>query len=206
MKAPSEKHLEDWIVANQSTFLQEFIGMDGQRRHCRIVDSIIGRQTVLPSGRLDLLGVCEDGIVVVELKKDKADSECLAQLIRYMGDLQGIYRSKLHQMRRSDKNFPVNQSFLMSDPASVSGIMISQGLVDEKLMFVADAANIGIVNYTYLPEQNSYAFFTPSHASRYIEISNAHDEYADGFIGIAFAEIIERWASYYRWDDKQNEQ
>lgn len=71
----TETHdLEEWITTNP-----EIIGSD---------IAIIGRQVQTSSGQLDLLGIDNDGnIIIVELKRDKLPREALMQAIDYASDV-----------------------------------------------------------------------------------------------------------------------
>lgn len=80
--APSEKHLEDWIVANLSLF-----GEDARINIRRLV----ARQPQFPSGRPDLILAIQGSVSVVELKKDRADGRAVAQVLRYLGDIRMIH-------------------------------------------------------------------------------------------------------------------
>lgn len=75
MAKVSEKQLEDWIVEHWD---DTYIGGE-----------LIGRQLVLPHGRLDLLSV---GHIpeVIELKAERLKEKHVGQLLRYVGDIKGI--------------------------------------------------------------------------------------------------------------------
>ena len=61
--------------------------------------TIIGRQVVIKSGPLDLLGIDKHGnTVVVELKRDKLPREVLAQAIDYASDVAGWSFEKLSEV------------------------------------------------------------------------------------------------------------
>jgi hypothetical protein len=72
-----EKHLEDWIERDPS------LVEEGLR--------IVGRQVVLESGRLDLLGVDSDGgFVVVEVKRNTLSRDTLAQALDYAATIAAM--------------------------------------------------------------------------------------------------------------------
>ena len=61
------------------------------------VDQWIGKQLIMPSGRLDLLGIRYDDefdaayeLVIVELKKEGATAESFTQICRYAKDIEII--------------------------------------------------------------------------------------------------------------------
>lgn len=102
MKAPSEKHLEDWIIKNSSQFkpssnsdgyslmelyLHQVYQIDVYNNN-PYADSIFLRQVELSSGKPDLIGIRDNHIVVIELKKDSINERCLIQLAKYVRELQ----------------------------------------------------------------------------------------------------------------------
>lgn len=80
MKAPSERHLEDWIVDNA-----------GMLAPIHIPVTLLSRQLPLPSGRLDLLIRWGVNLEVVELKKDAITEAAVMQTLRYMYDIKKIW-------------------------------------------------------------------------------------------------------------------
>lgn len=80
--APSEKHIEDWIVGNFSSFNKQ-TSLNIQR--------IVGRQIPMPSGILDLLVMMPLSLTVVELKKGEIDEKSIAQVHRYIVDLVNLH-------------------------------------------------------------------------------------------------------------------
>src|SRR5690349_1304072 len=78
----SEKDVEGWLYAHPETVR---LGTSWQ------VKQWIGRQYKLPSGIADLIGVNEDGtVVVVEIKNVPADARAIAQVCRYAEDVRAI--------------------------------------------------------------------------------------------------------------------
>ena len=84
-KKKEKDHLEQWLKTNP-----EILGND---------IAIIGEQVYTKSGPLDLLGIDNDGnIVIVELKRDKLPRECLAQAIDYASDIASWDIDKLREI------------------------------------------------------------------------------------------------------------
>ena len=81
--APSEKHLEQWIVDN-FPHVREVIPQFNLRR-------IVARQLQLSTGIPDLIVAIKLGIRVIELKKGVVDGAAVAQVIRYVGELDYMY-------------------------------------------------------------------------------------------------------------------
>ena len=106
----SEQELEDWLWENP----------DGGE-----IEHWIGRQTELPSGRLDLLGVNPampaDSLSLFELKAVPLTSDALSQVCRHANDL-----SQIHGVGR------------------VAKTVICPGGVSNKLQFEADALGVAI--------------------------------------------------------------
>lgn len=79
MKALSEKQIEDRVFASGEIF---------QIAHRENLVRWTNRQVTLPSGRLDLIGVTDQGnIVIAEVKKGNADGRAVAQVGRYALDM-----------------------------------------------------------------------------------------------------------------------
>lgn len=83
MRAPSEKHLEDWIVANWGQFVYDTPQINARR--------IVARQLTLSTGIPDLIISSKLGIRVIELKKGVVDGAAVAQVIRYVGEIEQLY-------------------------------------------------------------------------------------------------------------------
>lgn len=82
MIAPTEKHLEDWIVNNQRAFFDQ-LWIAGRR--------IVSRQFRLSNGIADLIVAVPIGIRVIELKKGQIDGAAVTQVMRYVGELRTVY-------------------------------------------------------------------------------------------------------------------
>lgn len=83
--APSERHLEDWIVAHNPFNLK-----------------LIDRQLAVPSGVIDLLYANEHGaLVIMELKKGRIDDHAVGQMARYAADFDGFIWSARRELAKS---------------------------------------------------------------------------------------------------------
>lgn len=93
----TEKDIEDWLF-----YHPKYIGSDNLR-DLNIV-KWIGRQYNLPSGIADLIGLSEDGaLVVVEVKNAPINKAALAQITRYRQDLIYIAERFVDYPRYSDR-------------------------------------------------------------------------------------------------------
>ncbi len=80
-----KQDLENWIVSNP-----EILGSD---------IAIIGRQIITKSGPLDILGIDNNGnVVIIELKRDRLPREVLAQAIDYASDVSQWSLDKLSEI------------------------------------------------------------------------------------------------------------
>ena len=87
-----EKWLEDALVANPEMLAPGL--------------TLVGRQTAVASGALDLLGVDQDGrLVVFELKRGTLTREAVAQVVDYCSYLESLSDDELTKLieKQSDK-------------------------------------------------------------------------------------------------------
>lgn len=164
--APSEKHLEDWIVSNP-----DVLWCDDEYSLEYMPFSVVKRQLVLPSGRLDLLLSSGHGFYVTELKKGAIDAKALAQVLRYMGDLHRVWIHALSDLSL----WPNVAAFLME---SSYGMLVGSSISDD-ILIAANAANISVVLYDY--DDGMFQFegvFSPL-----IE-AEIFQDYARGYLGV----------------------
>lgn len=102
MKAPSERHLEDWIVANPHKFkncADEYGWTDFERYLAQAEGELLThgkpyfninlvRQVELSCGYADLVGLRGNKIGVVELKKNAVNEKTLVQLMKYINEIE----------------------------------------------------------------------------------------------------------------------
>lgn len=141
MKAPSEKHLQDYLYNNPECFHEE-----SELDYSDPID-LFGYEYELPRGRVDLLGSgWIDGwncIWAIELKKDALALPCLAQVLRYVRDIQLIWEyaiSGLHD---------INEALIGVDHRpQVRGILVGYSCSDD-LLIAAQASNVCVYTYSY---------------------------------------------------------
>ena len=143
MQAPSERHLEDWIVANPPIELG--------------IGEIVGRQMKMPTGIADLI-TFSDGLKVVELKKGAIDSHSIAQVLSYIRSLNALYM-EFHIEAASWKDhsrhrLPFSWRTLSSKDLryigyeNVEGILIGNGLKDINLIYTCDVCMLSVYSGT----------------------------------------------------------
>lgn len=196
MKAPSEKHLEDWIVANpEKVYYQEEPYEDKWDGKMPLFGTLIARQAKLPSGICDLIATdMQDGyyvIYAIELKKGAIDSDTICQCLRYIHDLKDLVQhTKMHTggkaFQYSVHHFP-----------EVRGIVVGHWLKDANVPLFADAANILPVTYEYDLDAEEYVFTAHGIPVR----PNHHDpmiEYSYGIIGQSIKQIVHARIEYHK--------
>lgn len=186
MKAPSEKHLEDWIVDNPSkAFYQLEPYEDKWDGRMPLFETLIARQAKLPSGICDLVAIDTgegfDCIYAVELKKGAIDSDAICQCMRYMYDFKDMVKhAKMHTSHHAFE-YPLHFS------QETKGIVIGHSLSDGNLVKSAEAAHILLVTYEYL-ENGEYVF--EAHENWRENHHETMIEYSYGIIGRSIQNIV----------------
>lgn len=169
MIAPSEKHLEDWIVANLRWFSSCIVDDGYTYDHYGAVelspgrwvqpcgDRLIARQFPLPHGIADLILRTDDSIFVAELKKGAIDAKSVVQCARYIHDVREVF-SWVYMERSRDYKYPATREWEVHsfNDHEVKGILVGNSLADEYIPLLCDLCNIWIylydfdgVNYTF---------------------------------------------------------
>lgn len=213
-KAPSEKHLEDWIVANplwfgevyEEGFIPEYaqgedwIHFTDGDFICPFVDRIIARQLRLPTGRADLIAAGSHSVDVIEIKRDSINANTLAQCLKYMYDVTSIF----HAVIMTEGNHYAYRSLMKIDvctypQSEVNGIMVGYGEPSNDLLVVSALANVAVISYDYEEETNRYWFTRHEYESP--AKPSVYDEYAAGAIGDALRVVQKTWYDWHeRWD------
>lgn len=112
-----EKDIEDWLYENPS-------GLPESYAHGAIT-KWIGRQYTLPSGIADLIGVHEDGmLVVVEVKNVPINKAAVLQVCRYQDDLKYIVSERVGYPHLKHDNEPEIEMVLVGP--SIDGQTFSE--------------------------------------------------------------------------------
>lgn len=176
MLAPSEKHLEDWMVHAVES---------GQFEWAK---RLIGRQVVLPSGIADLLLLTSNWLTVVELKKGDINDHTIAQVLRYMGDLRGIYEAIVCDLHDQETiTWDEFDLIYGSHDPDVQGMVIGATVSDPHLSPVCEAAGISLVRYHFDGSTYGLEAITTPAARRDDAL---YQTYAKTPLGVVLKEII----------------
>lgn len=214
LKAPSEKHLEDWIIANPHLFGDLWPAEDVHPSHLAnsnmtaygedeyIVphfQHIITRQPRFPMGRPDLIVQTDSSVQVIELKKGPITADTIAQTLRYMGVLRELM-SWVIMKRHAEIELPERPyqwEFDGFPEGEITGLIVGSGLADSNLPIVAAAGNIELFIYEYDQSKDFYTFTCErfnterAHAEQYTE-------WAQGAIGDALIHTLKTNAERMR--------
>lgn len=166
-KAPSERHLEDWLVANWDTSKQKIPFAHSP---------LLGRQIPLPSGIPDL--ICASvGIQIVELKKDRITLDSLAQILRYIRDAVGIRLFALAEIRH--RNPPELNALL--DPM-IMGVLVGCGVDSTETLIAAAACDVEVYAYSFNGDSYSFEKLTPPIQTRESYVSHSFKALGKAFV------------------------
>lgn len=219
MKAPSEKHLEDWIVANPKLFGQKWAGEDAWpsdfMKDCTwfsdnsfvspMIDSIIGRQVKFPFGIVDLIGKTSQSLKAIEIKAGTVDSGTIAQCLRYMHELRSIHCELLNDLifntqdeYHAHYDYPILRDLeLDGHPGNeVKGVVVGHSVSDDNLLIVARLCEIKVFTYEW---DGKWYWFNERFTDAY-ERSKDYKEYINGAIGIALRDIMKYRADWHKRD------
>lgn len=146
-EAPSEKHLEEYIIDN----FAEFGDKSG------VYFDFIANQVKLPSGKCDLIGIgCNPGytplysVCIAELKKGHVDETAFMQLLRYMSDVKSIWEYCLDGIP-----YIANPSFEYAELCTFEGVLIGKS-VSDSVIAACGAVNVNVVLYDFDPTAHPF--------------------------------------------------
>lgn len=173
MKAPSEKHLEDWIFDDISRL--DFFSSGNLYS-----TGTVYRQVKMRRGIADIVYVSDDFMTVVELKKGEIDDSALQQVLRYVGDLKDTWEEVVYTI-------PAKQVF-PGKPThgglNISGILIGYSS-NEHTLAAAWGADISTYKYEY-DGDGDYALDWLFHSARYNQNNPLeYSEISDSMIRMA---------------------
>ncbi len=189
LQAPSEKHLEDWIVANPQDFATGF------EVTFPLVEKIVARQLRLPSGIPDLIALNDDQLIVIELKRNLIDEAVLGQTLRYMADLKRIWIHAWNYglMRDGSEKYTYclsqRQSLISGHWGEIGALIVGHRIQKQSVVDAADGANISIVTYDYDGSDYKFKDRWPSLEPERTEIFK---EFSYGGVGEAMRLIMHR--------------
>jgi hypothetical protein len=182
MRAPSEKHLEDYLVSVWDT-------------------DIIQRQAKLPHGIADLILRFGHFLAVAELKKGPIEAEAVIQLLRYMSDMRRIFNYTRYRWYTERKQFYKGRSNIgNSGPEELLGVIIGHELPDHKVMHVCEMSQILVMTYEYDGQRYRLINHAPRESASFSEEMELRD-LAAGPIGDAFLEIMTEYNARRSWPE-----
>lgn len=127
----SEKDIEDWLWKNPDKLT---FGPDRKYK----VDRWIGRQIIVPSGIIDLLGICKFSgwtiFVLVEIKNVDFSQSAILQICRYAADIREIAEDLSY-----NDNIKFNENIIK--------IIVGKGQPNSQLLFEANAVDVQLINF-----------------------------------------------------------
>lgn len=152
MKAPSEKHLEDYLWTHPEAL--GMIGIPPQYGPDSPRYNLWFRQFHVPSGIIDLLG-CNYRVCAFELKKGILTAQSLTQLMRYMFDVRNMVE-RLMMDWFSEPGPLQNWAKQYWDPNSahgamglVGGVLIGHDYENDNLLTACAGCDIDVLIYDY---------------------------------------------------------
>lgn len=145
-QAPSEKHLEDWIVANPEKFAPD------ELVNVFCIERIIGRQYRLPSGILDILAINTFGtLLAFELKQGAIDSKAYTQAMKYSNDLFNIWASVQGILAVQMDNMNIDANVMNTPPSQgFHVVLVGSHIKKDNTQYVCYTEGISTVLYDYL--------------------------------------------------------
>jgi hypothetical protein len=120
----AEMDIEEWLYQNPGSIHTSW----GK------LTKWIARQYIIPSGRIDLLGMMEhetfSHLVVVEVKNTEFTTDALCQVVRYAGDIKDIQCSLTDWQNEF-----------------VQKILIAKGQPSNEIQFAADAMDVDLYSF-----------------------------------------------------------
>jgi len=207
-KAPTEKHLEDWIVNNlhwfgdlyDNEYLYGFenyaVPFDETQFVVPMGRRIIGRQLQLPDGIADLILTDDNRLMVVELKKGPVTFDTLGQCLRYINNLRNIFWQVRADVLHRDN--PDRSKYVYERPqyeetsygwafSDVVGVVVGSSIQDANLLVAASVCDVEVFTYE-LQTGGVYTFerqFPESKCT--VERCN---EYLDAPLGVAMRHLM----------------
>lgn len=192
--APSERHLEDWIVANPGYFAVAF---------CNVFDSphpfVIKRQPSFPVGRPDLIMSSGVQFIITELKKSAITFEVLGQCARYMHDLRQIASRAWWTYLTQSIDIPSERILHSMNLANIAlkqivkGCVVGHSVSDPNILFAAHAMSIDVLLYEWDSCNQAYFFqqIWTSDQEKYDD--DSYYDWANGGLGIAINQSVDRY-------------
>lgn len=189
MIAPSEKHLEDWIVANCKQVYPNYWSLD-RNVYSPMIERVIKRQPRLPNGRPDLLVWSGNSVAVVELKKGPIKPEDIMQCLRYMHDVQDIgFQKHVDTVNGTD----VRVRIPSIQDGAIIGYVVGHQSPNDNLMLACIELKVTPIIYDFDGEMYHFSLpVLPQDASREVI-----QDWTHGAVGDAIWEAALIWDEHY---------
>lgn len=207
-KAPTEKHLENWIVDNfhwfgdlyDNDYLYGFENVAVKFNEDQFVvplgHRIVGRQFQLPDGIADLIITDDNRLMVVELKKGPVTFDALGQCLRYMNNLQSIFYAVRADTRNPDNPDRLKYEYTRPQYEEVGqgwaygdivGVLVGNSIADPNILVAASVCGIEV--FTYDMHKNGACTFERQFPESKCTVERC-DEYLDAPLGIAMRHLM----------------
>jgi len=151
-RAPSEKHLEDYLFNNPSLFGEYLLPDDT----IHTAYSLPFRQFRLPSGVVDMIGF-DWRLCVFELKRGVLKAQALTQLLRYMHDIQYVIDG-IMQSLNTDPGYAFRNYHWTGDDYNyarlIRGVLVGNSIEDDNFLLACHACNVDVFTYDYDPRND----------------------------------------------------
>lgn len=144
--APSEKHLEDWLVKDITA--DKYREIQDQFWY----SSIIARQLTVPSGIIDLLVLGNNTwrhLGVIELKKGAIDDHAVSQLLRYIANIRGVYREIGIQLTNQGTITSAQLEGWIGVNSAINGKLIGHSVSSPHIITICEAQRIELILYDF---------------------------------------------------------
>lgn len=146
--APTEKHIEDWIVDNLNDF---------NRQTYFNIQRIVARQPQIPTGIPDLVAYMPLSLTIIEIKKGAIDIKAISQLNRYMVDIAHLHNLLYSELKTpNDLHAHNHASVVMGWQRSpIHGVLVGNSIDKQTILH---ARTVGIEYVLYVYDGKTYKF------------------------------------------------
>lgn len=208
-RAPSEKHLENWIGDNFFRF-GELVELDLVPEYARenlhiqddvyyvapFFEDIIRRQPSFVNGIPDYIMRTNTSVSVVELKKGSITFDVIGQCLRYMYDMREMFYWTFMDALSTDN--PDRESYSYEaghrleyteyPDSEITGMVVGHSFSDKNIPLVAAASHIAVVTYKF--DGTNYTFERHGIESKARSVDD-YQRYIDTSIGRAIRLLMQ---------------
>lgn len=171
----AEKDIEDWLFGNPSE-----IPCETEYYNETPIVRWIGRQYHLPSGIADLIGVRENGkVVLIEIKNVAIGKAAVLQVCRYASDIESILDQREYRIKGEDQR------------SCIDKIVIGPS-IDSQTMLEARACDVSIIQFdAHLTlELGTMGFTSEAEEARDLELEKLSQQPEWNVFGIHCKEYV----------------